>query len=133
MAKKLPKVDVVIVGVGWGGGIIASELTRQGLTVVGLERGKERKTEDYFMVHDELRYALRYEMMQDLSKETITFRSNTNVRALPMRSYGSFCWERGWADRAFTGMATRSGFCRTILRYAARRSNAMAKRKFPRA
>ncbi|EJL28828.1 GMC family oxidoreductase [Brevibacillus sp. BC25] len=90
MAKKLPKVDVVIVGVGWGGGIIASELTKQGLTVVGLERGKERKTEDYFMVHDELRYALRYEMMQDLSKETITFRSQTNVRALPMRSYGSF-------------------------------------------
>ncbi|GED30042.1 GMC family oxidoreductase [Brevibacillus centrosporus] len=90
MAKKLPKVDVVIVGVGWGGGIIASELTKQGLTVVGLERGKERKTEDYFMVHDELRYAMRYEMMQDLSKETITFRSKTSVRALPMRSYGSF-------------------------------------------
>ncbi|WP_432775479.1 GMC family oxidoreductase [Brevibacillus gelatini] len=95
MARKLPKVDVVIVGVGWGGGIIASELTKQGLTVVGLERGKERKTEDYFMVHDELRYALRYEMMQDLSKETITFRSNTNVRALPMRSYGSFLMGTG--------------------------------------
>ncbi|MDF2679801.1 MAG: putative dehydrogenase [Brevibacillus sp.] len=90
MAKKLPKVDVVIVGVGWGGGVIASELTKQGLTVVGLERGKERKTEDYFMVHDELRYAMRYEMMQDLSKETITFRSKNSVRALPMRSYGSF-------------------------------------------
>ncbi|WP_102348506.1 GMC family oxidoreductase [Bacillus sp. Marseille-P3661] len=90
MAKKLPKVDVVIVGVGWAGGIIASELTKQGLNVVGLERGKERKTEDYFMVHDELRYALRYEMMQDLSKETITFRGNEKIRALPMRQYGSF-------------------------------------------
>ena len=90
MARRLPKVDVVIVGVGWGGGIIASELTKQGLTVVGLERGKERKTEDYYMVHDELRYALRYELMQDLSKETITFRSNTRIRALPMRQYGSF-------------------------------------------
>ncbi|EKN69253.1 gluconate 2-dehydrogenase (acceptor) [Neobacillus bataviensis LMG 21833] len=90
MARKLPKVDVVIIGVGWAGGIIASELTKKGLKVVGLERGKERKTEDYFMVHDELRYALRYEMMQDLSKETITFRSNENIRALPMRQYGSF-------------------------------------------
>ncbi|MGE5701062.1 MAG: GMC family oxidoreductase N-terminal domain-containing protein, partial [Clostridia bacterium] len=90
MAKKLPKADVVLVGVGWGGGIIAAELTKAGLNVVGLERGKERKTEDYFMVHDELRYALRYELMQDLSKETITFRSNEKVRALPMRSYGSF-------------------------------------------
>ncbi|MCH1626689.1 GMC family oxidoreductase [Ferdinandcohnia quinoae] len=90
MAKKLPKVDVVIVGVGWGGGIIASELTKKGINVVGLERGKERTTEDYFMVHDELRYALRYELFQDLSKETITFRGNEKIRALPMRQYGSF-------------------------------------------
>ncbi|MDQ6419517.1 GMC family oxidoreductase [Paenibacillus sp. LHD-117] len=90
MAKTLPKTDVVIIGVGWSGGIIAAELTKAGLNVVGLERGKDRKTEDYFMVHDELRYALRYEMMQDLSKETITFRSNEKIRALPMRSYGSF-------------------------------------------
>ncbi len=90
MAKKLPKVDVVIVGVGWAGGIIAAELTKAGHTVVGLERGKERRTEDYFMVHDELRYALRYDLMQDLSRETITFRPNEKVRALPMRSYGSF-------------------------------------------
>ncbi|WP_282937855.1 GMC family oxidoreductase [Paenibacillus sp. RC67] len=90
MAKKLPKVDVVIVGVGWAGGIIASELTKAGLNCVGLERGKSRKTEDYFMVHDELRYAMRYEMFQDLSKETISFRPNEKIRALPMRSYGSF-------------------------------------------
>jgi gluconate 2-dehydrogenase alpha chain len=90
MAKTLPKVDVVIIGVGWAGGIIAAELTKSGLTVVGLEKGKERKTEDYFMVHDELRHAVRYEMMQDLSKETITFRSNEKFRALPMRQYGSF-------------------------------------------
>jgi len=90
MAKTLPKTDVVVVGVGWAGGIIAAELTKSGLNVVGLERGKERKTEDYFMVHDELRYAMRYEMMQDLSKETITFRSTDKIRALPMRQYGSF-------------------------------------------
>jgi gluconate 2-dehydrogenase alpha chain len=90
MARRLPKVDVVIVGVGWGGGIIASELTKKGLKVVGLEKGKERKTEDYFMVHDELRYALRYDLFQDLSKETITFRGNEKIRALPMRQYGSF-------------------------------------------
>jgi gluconate 2-dehydrogenase alpha chain len=95
MTKVLPKVDVVIVGVGWAGGIIASELTKSGLTVVGLERGKERKTEDYYMVHDELRYSVRYELMQDLSKETITFRSNENIRALPMRQYGSFLLGEG--------------------------------------
>ncbi|MGG1675842.1 GMC family oxidoreductase [Neobacillus sp. NRS-1170] len=95
MARKLPKVDVVIVGVGWAGGIIASELTKKGLKVVGLERGKERKTEDYYMVHDELRYALRYDLMQDLAKETITFRGNEKIRALPMRQYGSFLFGDG--------------------------------------
>ncbi|WP_404452313.1 GMC family oxidoreductase [Virgibacillus necropolis] len=95
MVKKMPKTDVVIVGVGWGGGIIASELTKQGLNVVGLERGQERHTEDYYMVHDELRYAVRYELMQDLSKETLTFRSNQKMRALPMRQYGSFLMGSG--------------------------------------
>ncbi|WP_077325461.1 GMC family oxidoreductase [Virgibacillus siamensis] len=95
MVKKLPKADVVIAGVGWAGGIIASELTKQGLHVVGLEKGQERKTEDYYMVHDELRYAIRYELMQDLSKDTITFRGNEKMRALPMRQYGSFLFGDG--------------------------------------
>lgn len=90
MVKKLPKVDAVIVGVGWAGGIIASELTKNGLTVVGLERGRERTTEDYFHAHDELRYSFRYELFQDLSRDTITFRGNEKIRALPMRAYGSF-------------------------------------------
>lgn len=90
LTKKLPKVPVVIVGMGWAGGIIASELTKAGIKVVGLERGKARKTSDYYMVHDELRYAQRYEMMKDLSKETLTFRNTENMRALPMRTYGTF-------------------------------------------
>ncbi|MGX9135774.1 GMC family oxidoreductase [Rummeliibacillus sp. JY-2-4R] len=90
MAKKLPKTDVVIIGVGWAGGIIASELTKKGKKVVGLERGKSRSTSDYMMAHDELRYSVRYEMMQNLSKETVTFRNNDKMRALPMREYGSF-------------------------------------------
>ena len=43
MVTKLPKVDVVIIGVGWSAGIIAAELTKKGKKVVGLERGKEEK------------------------------------------------------------------------------------------
>src|SRR5699024_3539012 len=62
---------------------------KEGLNVVGLEKGQERNTEDYYMVHDELRYAIRGELFQDLSKETLTFRSNDGMRALPMRHYGS--------------------------------------------
>ncbi len=37
MATKLKEVDVVIVGMGWTGGIMAKELSDAGLTVVGLE------------------------------------------------------------------------------------------------
>ncbi|CEA01199.1 Gluconate 2-dehydrogenase flavoprotein precursor [Metalysinibacillus saudimassiliensis] len=90
MAKTLPKVDVVTVGVGWTGGIVAAECAKAGLKVVGLERGKNRGTADFMNVHDEYRYAIRYELMQNLSNETITFRNNRNMKALPMRQLGSF-------------------------------------------
>ncbi|MDN5708885.1 MAG: GMC family oxidoreductase [Planococcus sp. (in: firmicutes)] len=95
MATTLDKVDVVTVGVGWTGGIIAAECAKEGLKVVGLERGQERSTEDYSMVHDEYRYAIRYELMQDLSKETITFRNSRDQTALPMRQLGSFLLGEG--------------------------------------
>ena len=91
----LDKVDVVTVGVGWTGGIVASELAKAGMKVVGLERGQDRGTEDFSMVHDEYRYAIRYEIMQDLSKETVTFRNTAEQRALPMRQQGSFLLGEG--------------------------------------
>ena len=95
MVTTLDKVDVVTVGVGWTGGIIAAECAKEGLKVVGLERGRERGTEDFSIVHDEFRYAVRYELMQDLSKETVTFRNRRNQRALPMRQMGSFLLGEG--------------------------------------
>ncbi|GAB2697759.1 GMC family oxidoreductase [Paenibacillus thermoaerophilus] len=95
MATKLPSVPVLIVGMGWMGGILSAELTKQGVKVVALERGKPRQMEDYYMVHDELRYFFRYEMMQDLSKETITFRNTEKMTAVPMREFGSFLMGEG--------------------------------------
>lgn len=95
MVTTLDKVDVVTVGVGWTGGIIAAECAKEGLKVVGLERGRARGTEDFSIVHDEYRYAVRYELMQDLSKETVTFRNSRNQRALPMRQMGSFLLGEG--------------------------------------
>ena len=95
MATKMPKVPVVIVGMGWVGGIMAAELAKQGVKVVGLERGKPRSTKDYYMAHDELRYAQRLDLMQDLSKETITFRNTAKMTALPMREHGSFLLGEG--------------------------------------
>ena len=95
MATVMPKKDVVIVGAGWTGGIVAAEAAKAGLSVVALERGKDRSTADFSMVHDELRYALRYDLMQNLSRETVTFRNNESMRALPMRQHGSFLLGEG--------------------------------------
>ena len=39
MARQMPRADVVIVGMGWTGGIAARELAQSGLRIVGLERG----------------------------------------------------------------------------------------------
>ena len=41
MAMRLKEVDAVMVGMGWTGSIMARELTKAGLTVVGLERGED--------------------------------------------------------------------------------------------
>lgn len=91
---KLPKVDVVCVGFGMVGGIIANELSKRApnLRIVGLERGPFRDTypdflEDHF---DEWKYAVQSELFQDLSRNTITFRNDMKQTALPMRQFGSF-------------------------------------------
>jgi len=93
MATKLKAVDVVTVGVGLTGTILAKELADTGLKVVGLERGGWRDTQNDFAMpyaHDELRYARRHELMQDLSRDTLTFRNAVGDTALPMRYMGSF-------------------------------------------
>jgi gluconate 2-dehydrogenase alpha chain len=109
MVTELPKTDVVTVGVGWTGGIVAAELSKEGLEVVGLERGENRGTANFAMKHDELRYALRYELMQDLSRQTLTFRNDSGQRALPMRKYGSFLLGDGvgGAGTHWNGMTDR--------------------------
>jgi gluconate 2-dehydrogenase alpha chain len=48
MAKILKEVDVVLVGLGWTGGILAKELTEAGLKVVALERGGMRQPRKIF-------------------------------------------------------------------------------------
>lgn len=93
MATKLKPVDIAIVGLGWAGGIVAKELASTGLKIVAFERGGPRATNPDFMapqVHDELRYSRRHELIQNLRKETLTFRNDPSQLALPMRQLGSF-------------------------------------------
>ena len=90
MAKTMKAVDAVMVGMGWSGSIMARELTKAGLTVVGLERGADRSPREDFAlprIRDELKYRLRYELMLDTAVETHTFRNSPSELALPMRRW----------------------------------------------
>jgi gluconate 2-dehydrogenase alpha chain len=93
MARKLPKKDVVIIGLGWTGSILANELTDQGLDVIAIERGPWRDAPTDFpptYAQDELRYHIRHELFLRPEQTTFTFRHNKNETALPIRTWGAF-------------------------------------------
>ena len=91
---KLKPVEVVVVGMGVAGSIIAKELAASGMQVVGIERGRMLEARHDFAMpyaHDELRFeGHRSDILQNLARETLTFRNDTSQTALPMRLHGSF-------------------------------------------
>ena len=86
----IENTDVVIVGVGAAGGILAAELGKAGMKVIGLERGPRLATED-FTPHDELRFFQRQDLRPNIRRQPVTWRPNANVRAtpLPVLNYGN--------------------------------------------
>lgn len=93
MVKTMKHADVVIIGLGWTGSIMAIELAHAGLNVVALERGKYRDTSPdytYPKAVDELKYGVRGDLFRRLSLETVTLRYDSNSTALPYRQYGAF-------------------------------------------
>ena len=86
----IEKTDVVIVGVGAAGGILAAELGKAGMKVIGLERGPRLATED-FTAHDELRFFQRQDLRPNVKRQPITWRPNADTRAdtLPVLNYGN--------------------------------------------
>ena len=93
MANRLPATDVVIIGLGWTGSILAHELSAAGLQVVAIERGPWRDTATDFpptYAPDELRYRIRHDLFLRPAQTTLTFRNNAGQTALPVRSWGSF-------------------------------------------
>lgn len=90
--KKTP-VDILIVGFGWTGSLMAQELADTGLKILALERGEMRDTYPDFAyprIMDELTYAVRLKLFQNPSKETVTVRHTSTEVALPYRRFGSF-------------------------------------------
>ena len=106
------KADVVIVGLGWAGSVMAEELTRAGLEVVAIERGAWRDTSTDFppaVDPDELRWHTRRKIMQPMSVETTTFRNRSDQDAAPVRNWSAFQfgWNVGGAGTHWAGMSWR--------------------------
>ena len=113
MGLEKPAVDVVIVGFGWTGAIMAMELANAGLEIIALERGEMQdtpETANYPNVIDELAYSVRGKLLQDLSKETVTIRHSVNQTALPYRQHGAFLLGNGVGGAGFhwNGMSWRA-------------------------
>jgi gluconate 2-dehydrogenase alpha chain len=89
--KTMPATDVVIIGGGWTGLLMAKELgKRTPHSIVVFERGGMRKQSEYMQGMDELDYFVRLHMMQDPSKETVTVRHDASQRSLPIRQFAGF-------------------------------------------
>jgi gluconate 2-dehydrogenase alpha chain len=86
----IDKTDVVIVGAGAAGGILAAELAKAGMKVIALERGPRLTTAD-FAPQDELRYFQRQELRPHVKRQPVTWRPSPNARAnpLPVLNYGN--------------------------------------------
>ena len=98
MARRLPRKDAVIVGLGWTGSILAHELTQAGLDVVAIERGPWRDTATDFPIsyaQDELRYRLQHQLFLQPAQTCVTFRNNAGQTALPVRNWGAFMLGNG--------------------------------------
>ncbi len=93
MVRKLPAKDVVIIGLGWTGAMLANDLTDHGLEVLAIERGPWRDTATNFppkWAADELRYAVRNDLFLRPAQETFTLRHNGSETARPIRQFASF-------------------------------------------
>ena len=88
------KADVVIVGVGAAGGVLAAELGKAGMKVIGLERGPRLATKD-FAPQDELRYFQRQDLRPDIKRQPVTWRAKCEtLQKLPRLWRAATCRAR---------------------------------------
>ena len=89
------KTDVVIVGVGASGGILAAELGKAGMKVIGLERGPRLTTAD-FTAHDELRYFQRQDLRPNVKRQPASAPHSENA----LEHFSKWCRPASAAVRA---------------------------------
>jgi gluconate 2-dehydrogenase alpha chain len=76
------KIDAIVVGLGASGGIVATELARAGLKVVGLEKGAFYKEADFQSKFDEIKYYRRSAIVPHMGTDPITWRANNSKQAV---------------------------------------------------
>lgn len=108
---KMPRADVVIVGAGWTGLVMAKEIAaRTPLSVVVLERGGPKRTlEQYAEGMDELDFRIRLRMKQNIAEQPYTFRRSPRETARPIRQWGAYQQGIGVGGEgeAWSGVAPR--------------------------
>ena len=66
------KLDVLVLGAGASGAIVASELAQKGLKVVCLDKGPHYSDEDFRLKHDEIRYYARGAIVPHITTDPMT-------------------------------------------------------------
>ncbi|MBV9671309.1 MAG: GMC family oxidoreductase, partial [Verrucomicrobia bacterium] len=75
------RCDAIVVGLGAAGGLLAAELSRAGMKVVGLEKGRFYKQADFKTKFDEIRYYCRSAIVPHMASDPITWRQNERNEA----------------------------------------------------
>jgi len=91
--RRLPHKDVVVIGLGWTGSILALEMAQAGLDVVAIERGPPRDTPTDFSIasiQDGLCYHVRHDLFLRPAQSRLTFRNTVDRTVLPIRTWGAF-------------------------------------------
>jgi gluconate 2-dehydrogenase alpha chain len=73
--------DVLVVGLGAAGGVIAGEMAKAGARVVALDKGADLGDEDFYLKHDEIKYFTRGAIVPRMETDPMTWRPNENVEA----------------------------------------------------
>jgi len=103
MVKKLEKRTIVIVGGGLTAGLIARQLTAQGIDVLVLERGGDHTNGAEAKLpsqRDELRWDVRQGLVQKYDVQTYTLRHSRSDTSLPVRWMEAFLPGEGMGGAA---------------------------------
>jgi gluconate 2-dehydrogenase alpha chain len=76
------RVDAIVVGLGAAGGLVATDLARAGMKVVGLEKGRFYKQGDFKTKFDEIRYYCRSAIVPRMATDPITWRPRAGTEAV---------------------------------------------------